>query len=182
MKSRTVLAVLLPMAALFLLCTPFDLTLAGFFYAPSLFPARLLAALGDCPLYLALCALGWMLYFRLPERWKWTALPLVLLGAAAGGWRYAVHAAEGGFPLWPFPLVGVSEGLLPLFPAYRLRKRRGEGDVALLLCLLAALLLSLLLTHGVLKPLCGRMRYRDMAATGDFSGYTPWYRFHPFRL
>lgn len=166
-----------------------DLPLDRAVYDPTSWPAILFEAFCYWPLYLPVALLGasWtFLYRQNPARHVLGEMLVILVFYILWQQALAALSKRGLLPLSALALSGLSLALTFLCTLALVSAAGRWGKAWLLKAeFIAKFGLAFCVAENLiinpLKLLWSRMRFDDMAAAGDFSAFSPWYRFGPVR-
>lgn len=188
-QTRLFIALGVLAAALMGVAALWDLPLDQALYAPTNWPAILFEAFCYWPLYLPVALLGasWtFLYHQNPARHVLGEMLVVLVFYILWQQALAALSKRGLLPLSTLALSGLSLALTFLCTLALVSAASRWGKATLLKAeFIAKFGLAFCVAENLLinplKLLWSRMRFDDMAAAGDFSAFSPWYRFGPVR-
>lgn len=167
---------------------------AGEYYSTNLF-AVIIECFGEMPVYIVpTIALGVLFFYlkkisKMPKAARYALMAFLVVFSIGFNYYgshklvkyYGIHVADLNFGGTTRTLLegamGVMFTALWFFVASFVKPKYLKSAA---ICSLIVVLTTALSQGAVqlIKPLCGRARYRLMNVTCDFSEYTPWYVFH----
>ena len=182
-RKITYICVLVLVTVLFVLGGIFDLKLSDAVFQPENVMAKIFESAGMFPPFVIVAATFATLFFSLDEKKNALLIKrLVCVGGATASYLlfgyFASDTYLGSFLYRLIAALGTAAVLTPL-TFLALRKVGEDKKKRLLLVLIFGSIVSVistLLTANVLKFIWSRPRYYEMAASGSFAAYTPWFK------
>lgn len=189
-RKITYIVLFFIVAALFVLGGLYDLKIAHTLYGPSNIMAQIFEGAGIFPPFL-IWSVTFALLFFLVDPTKDRKL-LKQVGCVAGmvaSWfvfgYMAINETSIEISWLPYVTGAVSAALFTPLTLYLVGRIEGEKKkkwliffgFASIVCILSNIILV-----NLIKYIWGRPRFREMAAAGDFSIYTNWYKINGFTL
>jgi len=189
-RKITYIVLLFVVAALLVVGGLYDFVIDDTLYNPNNIIAQIFESIGIFPPFVAVGATLATLFFLLNEKKKGYRLKRVLCVAGTAlaflVFGYMMINETGLTISWLKYVVGVAAAAaftpLTLYIISRVPdETRRKLFVFLLFATIVCIVANLILVN-VLKFIWSRPRYREMAATGDFDIYSPWYVINSFSM